>query len=604
MALTGQAPFNRNALRAFRYSQQPPDNGIATPTEQSDTSSAVGGASFAPVVSALNVLAFGPQYRANKFRRDVRNSVVIALTSVTGTGTPTELGDTPNAAGGNTGLPGLSGLNVLLFGPQYRANKFRSSPRTTQYIPPSAINGSASITEPGDVPNANTGTLLQTSSLSPFNLGPGTAAPFNLNQFQAFEYNGYTILAITGTAAATETGDVASSVAGIGGFGAGTPTELGDVSAAVGSPVFFGSGTPIELSDVSAGVGSFVAYGEGDGTELNDVAAAVGNIIAPVYGSAIITESFDTPLAIGIFPEIGIAAATELPDVAVTGGVVVGQGTCNYDELPDLFSAVGAPVDESLGVVVCPVNATISPPVMGPSAMSVAAANIMNTSGTYGFAPSMGETVLYAYGLCGIRNTALTQQHFETARMACNMILGRWSSDGVNLWQVDLQVIPLIQGQATYSVPSNTIVMLDGYYTINNGATEIDRIMMPISRTEYASYSNKEVQGAPTVFWFDRLLAPTVTLYQTPNGQQASFKYYRLRQTQDANLANGQSLEIPYYFWDAFAFALAYRLALSWAPSQAPILKPLADEAWAIASKQNVESGSVYIAPTTGNYFR
>jgi hypothetical protein len=236
--------------------------------------------------------------------------------------------------------------------------------------------------------------------------------------------------------------------------------------------------------------------------------------------------------------------------------------------------------------------------------MSVPAANVTNTSGTYAFAPSMGEVLLYAYGLCGIRNTALTQQHFETARMAANLVMGRASSDGVNLWQVDLQVVPLIQGQATYQVPSNTIVMLDAYYTISNGTTEIDRIMMPVSRTEYASYSNKQVQGAPTIFWFDRLLSPTVTLYQTPNGQQASFKYYRLRQTQDSVLGNGQNVEIPYYFLEWFAYALAFRLALSWAPTQAPILKPLADEAWAIAAKQNTETANTYISPMVQGYYR
>lgn len=230
--------------------------------------------------------------------------------------------------------------------------------------------------------------------------------------------------------------------------------------------------------------------------------------------------------------------------------------------------------------------------------------NPPNTSGAYNFAPSMGECVLYSYGLCGIRATALTQQHFETARMATNMLLGRWSSDGVNLWQVDLQSITLKQGCSTYQVPSNTIVMLDAYYTINTGTAEIDRIMLPVSRTEYASYPNKTMQGAPTVFWFDRLLAPTVTLWPTPNGQQAGFKYYRLRQTQDANLTNGQNVEIPYYFLEAYAFGLAYRLAMTWAPEKVPMLKPMADEAWAIASKQNTETSNVYISPMIGSYFR
>lgn len=230
--------------------------------------------------------------------------------------------------------------------------------------------------------------------------------------------------------------------------------------------------------------------------------------------------------------------------------------------------------------------------------------SVPKTSGTYNFAPSMGEAVLYAYGLCGIRRTALTQQHFEDARMATNMLMGRWSADGVNLWQVDLQTIPLIQGCATYPVPSNTIVMLDMYYTINNGQQEIDRIMTPISRTEYANYPNKSQQGAPTVAWYDRLLSPTVTLWPTPNGQQAAFKYYRLRQTQDSVLANGTNVEVPVYFLEAYTFGLAYRLALIWAQDKAPALKVEYNESWGIATRQNTETANTYVSPMLNGYYR
>lgn len=236
--------------------------------------------------------------------------------------------------------------------------------------------------------------------------------------------------------------------------------------------------------------------------------------------------------------------------------------------------------------------------------MSNVPANVTNTSNSYNYAPSTGELVLYSYGMCGVRRTELTQQHFEDARMACNMVNARWSADGVNLWQVDLQVVQLVQGVPTYQVPDNTIVILDGYFTISNGTTNIDRIMLPISRTEYASYPNKLQQGSPTVFWMDRLLSPTVTLWPCPNGQQAYFKYYRLRQTQDSNLSNGQNSEIPFYFLEAYAQALGYRLALIWAPERAPVLKTLADESWGIASKQNVETSNLYITPVVNGYWR
>jgi hypothetical protein len=228
----------------------------------------------------------------------------------------------------------------------------------------------------------------------------------------------------------------------------------------------------------------------------------------------------------------------------------------------------------------------------------------MTTSNQYQFSPSLGEITLYAFNLVGIRSTALLQEHMESARMATNMMLGRWSSQGVNLWAVDLQTIPLVQGQATYSVPSNTIVMLDAYVTLNTGGASINRLILPISRTEYASYPNPTQQGFPTTWWMDRLLSPTVTLWPVPDGNESTFNYYRVRQIQDSNFTNGQNVEIPYYFYEAFAYGLAQRLAMIWAPDKVVMLKPFADEAYQIAASQNVETAQQYISPTISSYFR
>jgi hypothetical protein len=192
----------------------------------------------------------------------------------------------------------------------------------------------------------------------------------------------------------------------------------------------------------------------------------------------------------------------------------------------------------------------------------------------------------------------------ESARMSANMLLGRWSSQGVNLWCVDLETIPLVQGTSTYSVPQNTVVMLDAYVVQNTGGAAINRLILPISRSEYASYPNPTQQGFPTTYWFDRLLSPTVTLWPVPDGTQTSFKYYRVRQIQDSNFTNGQQVEIPYYFMEAFAFGLAQRLAMIWAPDKVAMLKPLADESYDIASRQNIETAQQYISPMVSSYFR
>lgn len=224
----------------------------------------------------------------------------------------------------------------------------------------------------------------------------------------------------------------------------------------------------------------------------------------------------------------------------------------------------------------------------------------MATSGTYTFNPGLGEIVLYAYQNIGVRPSAVLQEHMDSARMATNMMLANWSNRGVNLWCVDLITTPLVQGTTTYPVDANTVMILDAYI-VSDG---IDRIILPISRTEYASYPNKAQQGFPTTFWFDRLISPTVTLWPVPDGSQTSLKYYRVRRLQDSNLQGGEQVEIPYLWLEAFADGLSYRLARIWSPQMAPALKAQADESYEIAASQGIEQAQQYISPQLSGYWR
>jgi len=168
---------------------------------------------------------------------------------------------------------------------------------------------------------------------------------------------------------------------------------------------------------------------------------------------------------------------------------------------------------------------------------------------------------------------------------------------------------------ATYSVDPSTVVLLDTYVTTTQSQSQpIDRIILPISRTEYSSYPNKQQVGFPTVFWFDRLIdasrstgssGPSVTLWPVPDGTSSQYlKYYRVRQIQDSNFTSGQTVEIPYLWLEAYAYALAARLAIIWNPQKTMLLKPLADEAYQIAAEQNVETAQQYISPQIQGYFR
>jgi hypothetical protein len=305
----------------------------------------------------------------------------------------------------------------------------------------------------------------------------------------------------------------------------------------------------------------------------------------------------------------------------------------------------------------------------------------MATSGTYAFNPSLGSTTLYAFNLCGIRNTALEQEHFESARMAANMLLTRWANQGVNLWKVTKVTIPLAQtptvtyatGDGTtatltyatpgtpiytvgssitvsglpidgyngvytvtasgsgsvsyanattsaagggtistttpapaYSIDPATVMVLDTYVTLGTTGTntEIDRIIMPISRTEYASYPNKQQTGFPTTYWFNRLNNPVLYLWPAPDGTQVNLVYYAVLQIEDSSLAGAQTVDIPPIWQEAFAYGLALRLAQIWNPAAAVGLKAMADESYQIAADQNSEYASFYISPQTSGYFR
>jgi len=229
----------------------------------------------------------------------------------------------------------------------------------------------------------------------------------------------------------------------------------------------------------------------------------------------------------------------------------------------------------------------------------------MTTTGTTAFNPALGEIVLNAFGRIGVRRPELLATHMQDARVESNLLQAEWNNRGVNLWKVDQQTQVLTQGTATYSVPTDTVMILDAYLETGTAPDTTDLIIFPISRTEYASIPDKGVQARPTQFWFDRLESPTITLWPTPDGNGPyTLVYYRYGLIQDAALVDGTTVDIPQLWLDAFAAGLAYRLSRIYAPEQKQDRKMDYDEAWTIAATQNVENTPLYIVPGTAGYWR
>jgi hypothetical protein len=225
-------------------------------------------------------------------------------------------------------------------------------------------------------------------------------------------------------------------------------------------------------------------------------------------------------------------------------------------------------------------------------------------SGSYSFLPSAGDIIITAFQRIGIRPTEILQSHLQQAIIEMNLLQVKLSNLQPNLWDVDLQILPLVQGTATYSLPAETVMITNAYIRTGIGNQSIDRLIFPISQTEYAAIPNKFVQAPPTQFWFNRLISPTLTLYQVPDGNGPyTLYFYRVRQIQDATLPNGFQMEVPYLWLDAMTAGLSHRLARVFAPTLEQIRKADADEAWTVAATQNVENVPMFIAPGLIGYF-
>lgn len=227
----------------------------------------------------------------------------------------------------------------------------------------------------------------------------------------------------------------------------------------------------------------------------------------------------------------------------------------------------------------------------------------MTTSGTFQYFPSTAELGLTAFSRIGVRRGEITTTHMQDLKNAANLLMAEFSNLQPNLWTVGLTSVTLTPGQSTYSVDPSVVMILDMY--ISYGTPTYDRLIFPISRTEYASYPNKNQSGFPTVFWFDRLIAPTFTLWPVPDSTYSyTCNYYSCRQTQDTNLTGGQTVELPYRFLEAFTAGLAWKLSEMYAPAMEDKMFARYQRAWNIAATQDVENVPLYLIPGIEGYYR
>jgi hypothetical protein len=223
----------------------------------------------------------------------------------------------------------------------------------------------------------------------------------------------------------------------------------------------------------------------------------------------------------------------------------------------------------------------------------------MTTSGTTAFTLDLLEVVEEAYERCG--SEPRSGYDLRTARRSINLLFADWANRGLNLWTMDAVSIPMVAGQATYTLPADTIDVLDCVYRTNAGvaATQNDRPLVRVSASVYSTIPNKLIEGVPNQITVNRLVdAPTLTLYPVPNTATAALLCWRLRRIQDVT-GGADTNDIPFRLLPAFASGLSYYLSfkIPGAMERTQALKAVYDEDWQRASDEDREKAPVRFIP-------
>lgn len=224
----------------------------------------------------------------------------------------------------------------------------------------------------------------------------------------------------------------------------------------------------------------------------------------------------------------------------------------------------------------------------------------MATSGTATFNMDFTEIAEEAWERAG--REMRSGYDLRTARRSMNLLTIEWQNRGINMWTIEEGAVSLVQGTATYSLPADTIDLLEHVVRTNDGnaTTQSDLSISRISISTYASIPNKLTQGRPIQLYVDRGQAnPSVTVWPVPDGTTTyTLKYWRMRRIEDAG-AGVQTPDVNFRFLPCLVAGLAYYIAQK-DPELAPRIEMLQTEyerQFSLAAQEDREKATLSLVP-------
>jgi hypothetical protein len=181
----------------------------------------------------------------------------------------------------------------------------------------------------------------------------------------------------------------------------------------------------------------------------------------------------------------------------------------------------------------------------------------MATSGTYTFNLDAVDIVEEAFERCSLE--LRTANDMETARRSLDLLLLEWANDQVNIWTLEYATLAMVATTTSYSLPSETVDVLDAVVRETSGSTNNDVPSERISIEEYLNRTDKDAAGRSVQHAIHRG-RDALTLYVYPAPDKAyTFLYWKMRYVEDVG-ALSNNVDIPRRFLPALIAGLAYKI--------------------------------------------
>ena len=212
--------------------------------------------------------------------------------------------------------------------------------------------------------------------------------------------------------------------------------------------------------------------------------------------------------------------------------------------------------------------------------------------------PDLSELFEEAFERAGLEMR--TGYDLRTIRRSLNLLTLEWQNRGLNLFTVEAGTQALTAGTASYTMPTDTIDLIEHQLRTGTGTNQVDTALQRISVATYAQQTNKNSQGRPTQIYVDRSATNvTVTLWPVPESSDYTLAYYRLKGIDGLSAGIAGSAAVPPRFIPALVSGLAFHISMKKpeAAARAEALRGEYERQFEMAAAEDETRASLMLTP-------